>query len=55
MDVLDDYARAFPNGNVYLVNHGPVGDILQELSSDVQKRCHILQKLTPENLLDVKR
>lgn len=45
-DVFEDYARAFPEGEVYLVNHGPVSDIIKDLSSDVQGRCHVLQKLT---------
>ena len=55
IDVLYDYARAFPEGNVYLVSHGPVGYNPQDLDPallppDLKERCHILQKLTPENL-----
>lgn len=50
VDVLDDYSRAFPEANVYLVSHGPVGDILEGLPPDLRERCHVLRKLTAENL-----
>jgi hypothetical protein len=50
VDVLDDYSRAFPEGNVYLVSHGPVGDILKDLPPDLRERCHVLRKLRAENL-----
>jgi hypothetical protein len=50
IDVLDDYSRAFPEGNVYLVSHGPIGNILEGLPPDLRERCHVLRKLTAENL-----
>ena len=45
-DVFEDYARAFPQAEVYLVNHGPPGKSSLEISSAVRDRCHPINELT---------
>jgi hypothetical protein len=47
-DVFEDYARAFPLGHVYLVNHGPIGERISHVSSSVNDRCHAVEEYTSE-------
>ena len=47
LDVFEDYARAFPDGLVYLVNYGPTGKAVNEVSSSIRKRCYAIERLTP--------
>lgn len=47
VDVFNDYARAFPEGTVYLVSHGPVGKALHNVSDRVRERCHAIGHLVP--------
>jgi hypothetical protein len=49
IDVFEDYARAFPSGSVYLVNHGPVGNAVYDVSNTVSDRCFAIDRLTPFN------
>jgi hypothetical protein len=49
-EVLSDYALSLPNAEVYLVNYGPIGDVLEPLSSFLQTRCFTIRELTPDNL-----
>jgi hypothetical protein len=48
--VLTDYARAFPNANIYLVNHGPIGDAMRAVPREVIARCSTISDLTPPNV-----
>lgn len=48
-DALTDYARAHPRADVVLVNYGPVGADIEELSSRFGDRCTMLGPLTPEH------
>lgn len=48
-DALADYARAHPRADVVLVNYGPVGADIEELSSMFGDRCTMLGPLTPEH------
>ncbi len=50
-DALTDYARAHPRADVVLVNYGPVGADIEELSSMFGSRCTMLGPLTPEHPL----
>jgi hypothetical protein len=50
LEVLQDYARAFPKAEIYLVNHGPTGSIIGELDREVRQRCHTLDKFLPSNI-----
>lgn len=49
-EVLVDYARAHPNGTILLVNHGPVGDMVEGLDDSLKRRCRMLGELTPRNI-----
>jgi hypothetical protein len=44
--VLADYSRAFPKAEVYLVNHGPIGDATSGLPRELSVRCHTIRDLT---------
>jgi len=48
--VLADYSRAFPKANVYLVNHGPIGDVRKDLPRELSVRCYPVKELTVPNL-----
>lgn len=50
VDIFEDYARALPAGAIYLVNHGPTGNAVYEVSRDVRERCHAIAQLAPSNL-----
>ena len=41
-DVFEDYARAFPRGQIYLVNYGSAGRAIDSVSVDVRDRCHAI-------------
>jgi hypothetical protein len=49
ISVFEDYARSFPDGNVYLVNHGPTGELVYKVSSDISDRCYSIDNLTASN------
>jgi hypothetical protein len=49
LDVFEDYARALPDGHIYLVNHGPVGKAVFEVSSTIRDRCNAIGHLTSSN------
>jgi hypothetical protein len=49
VDIFEDYARALPESEIFLVNHGPVGRALDDVSLDVRRRCHALGFLTSSN------
>ncbi|QDV71860.1 hypothetical protein Spa11_00290 [Botrimarina mediterranea] len=51
IDVFEDYALALPDSVVYLVNHGPAGNALQEVSATIRNRCRAIGHLTPSNSL----
>jgi hypothetical protein len=44
--VLMDYSRALPNAQVYLVNHGPIGDAMSSVPRELLARCHTINDLT---------
>jgi hypothetical protein len=44
--VLTDYSRAFPTAKVYLLSHGPIGDVAPRIPSELLARCHTIKKLT---------
>jgi hypothetical protein len=44
--VLTDYSRAFPKAQVYLVNHGPIGDAVSNVPPELRARCHTIKDLT---------
>jgi hypothetical protein len=44
--VLADYSRAFPAAQVYLVNHGPIGDVTSNLPRELLLRCNTIRDLT---------
>ncbi|MGX0966093.1 hypothetical protein AB7M63_006542 [Bradyrhizobium japonicum] len=48
-DVLTDYARAFPDAEILLVNHGPIGNVLSKLNYHQRARCKTIEKLTATN------
>lgn len=48
-DVLDDYARALPEADVFLVNDGPTGNIANQISEPTRSRCHTIEKLMPSH------
>ena len=50
-EVLQDYARAFPKAEVFLVNHGPVGLALSDLPPGIAGRCHTVENLTADHSL----
>ena len=45
-EVLVDYARAHPQAQIVMVNHGPVGNLLEELSHNIRSRCRLIGGLT---------
>lgn len=49
-EVLTDYAHAFADAKILLVNYGPIGSITPHLPRDVSARCNTIQFLTPENV-----
>ena len=49
-DVLIDYARALPNAQVYLVNHGPVGSATKNVPDELLSRCNTISNLTATHL-----
>ena len=49
VDVFEDYARALPRGEVHLVNHGPTGKAVYEVTRDLRSRCHAIEMLTAAN------
>jgi hypothetical protein len=55
IDIFKDYARAIPDGIVYLVNHGPAGTANSNLLSDITDRCFSIGNLTPSNLPERRR
>lgn len=55
IDIFEDYARAIPDGDVYLVNHGPVGSAASNVSPSLAKRCFSIGNLTPQNLPERKK
>jgi len=48
--VFQDYARALPEADIYLVNHGPTGNAVYEVSRSIRDRCHAIQRLTPSGV-----
>lgn len=50
VDVFEDYARALPDGEMYLVNYGPTGNAVHEVSEHLKNRCHAIEHLTPMNV-----
>lgn len=50
-EVLSDYALSLPNAEVYLVNYGPIGDVLEPLPSALRDRCVALSNYTPSNIM----
>ena len=48
VDLFEDYARALPKAEVYLVNHGPNGTALDDVSPGVRNRCHGIEYLTSD-------
>jgi hypothetical protein len=49
VDVFEDYARAFPAAQIYLVNHGPTGRAVYDVSNPLGRRCHSIERLTSSN------
>jgi ribosomal protein L21E len=49
-EVLVDYARAHPEGTILLVNHGPVGDMVDGIDEAIRRRCDMFGNLTPRNV-----
>jgi hypothetical protein len=49
-DVLTDYSRAFPKAEVYLVNHGPIGDATSNVPRELLGRCHTIRDLIVPHL-----
>ncbi len=47
--VFEDYARALPDSHVCLVNHGPIGTAVKEMSKTIQHRCMAVGHLTSSN------
>jgi hypothetical protein len=47
--VLEDYARALPKAEVYLVNYGPVGYIGGDVDRTMRDRCHTIEQLIPSH------
>jgi len=50
VDVFEDYARALPVAEICLVNHGPIGTAVYEVSKTVQSRCRAIGHLTSSNV-----
>jgi hypothetical protein len=47
---VDDYARALPSAEVFLVNYGPIGDFSSNIDDKrLLQRCHAIEHLTPSN------
>jgi hypothetical protein len=51
IEVFKDYASAIPDGDVYLVNHGPAGNASANVPREIADRCFSVGDLTPLNLL----
>ena len=49
VSVFEDYARAVPYAHIYLVNHGPAGNAIYEVSRHVRDRCYAIGHLTSSN------
>jgi hypothetical protein len=49
-DVLNDYARAFPKAEVYLVNHGSVSGATTNLPRELLRRCNTIGDLTVSHI-----
>lgn len=50
VEVFNDYARAINHGNVYLVNHGPIGSsVLAGVDTSLKQRCYSIGFLEPTN------
>jgi hypothetical protein len=49
IEVLSDYALSLPKAHVCLVNHGPIGNVLQSLPDHLRKRCSTFEHLMTEN------
>ena len=49
-DVLIDYSGALPKADIYLVNHGPIGDAMSDLPGKLYSRCHTIAELTAPHL-----
>ena len=54
-DVFNDYARALPDAEIYLVSHGPIGDVTSDLPRELDRRSHPLKELTSMNVEQRKR
>jgi hypothetical protein len=50
VDIFEDYARAHLKAQVYLVNHGPSGEAVNQVSEYVQSRCHSIENLTSSDM-----
>lgn len=50
VNVFEDYARALPAGTVCLVNHGPTGNAVYEVSRTIRGRCMAIGHLTSSNV-----
>lgn len=55
IDVIEDYARANPSAEVYLVNYGPIGDLNVNINSTLRDRCHTIARLTPSHIQERKQ
>lgn len=49
VDVFEDYARAVSDGDIYLVNHGPINESVYDLSRNIRDRCFAIGHLTASN------
>ncbi len=50
INVFEDYARALPEGDIYLINHGPAGNAAYEVSRTIRDRCKSIDQLTASNV-----
>jgi hypothetical protein len=48
--LFEDYAHALPHGDIYLVNHGPVGAAVYDVSTTIRDRCKAIGHLTSSNI-----
>ena len=49
-EVLTDYARAFLEAEIYLVNHGPIGNAMSSVPHELSARCHTIASLTAQEV-----
>ncbi|MCC7019668.1 MAG: hypothetical protein IT332_07930 [Ardenticatenales bacterium] len=49
VDVLEDYASALPDGDIFLVSHGSVAATVSKVSPSLQHRCSAIGHLTSSN------